>query len=360
MAKVLILTDTHWGVRNDSPVFLEYFKKTMDEFVLPFIREHNIKHVIHAGDLVDRRKYINVNTAHRLRHDFLNPLEEEGVESHLIGGNHDEYYKDTYRVNALDEFVSGRYRNIKTYTTPTTITIDGFDFFLLPWITKEAEKDCYDAVEKSTASVCIAHLELDGFEMQKGMLSDHGWNHKLFGRFDYVFTGHYHHRSSRDNIHYIGALCEHIWSDYNDPRGFVVFDTESRDLWFYRNPFRIFHMVAYDDVKNPDIIEKINATDYSKYKDCYVKIVCVNKNNPYAFDMLLDKLYKEQPADISIVEDVNSFIDNNVDDLVDEAQDTLTILDNYIQGLTLPVESDKMKHYMREIYAEALSLENIE
>lgn len=359
MAKVLILTDTHWGVRNDSPVFLDYFEKTMEEFVIPFILENDIKHVIHAGDLVDRRKYINVNTAHRLRHDFLIPLNEL-CETHIIAGNHDEYYKDTYRVNSLEEFVAGRYKNINTYSSPTTITIDGFDFFLLPWITKESEKDCYDAVEKSNASICIAHLELDGFEMQKGMLSDHGWNHKIFGRFDSVFTGHYHHRSTRDNIHYIGALCEHIWSDYNDPRGFIVFDTETLDMVFHRNPFRVFHMVAYDDVKNPDILEKINSTDYSKYKDCYVKIVCVNKTNPYAFDMLLDKLYKEQPADISIVEDVNSFTDNNIDELVDEAQDTLTILDNYIQGLTLPVENDKMKHYMREIYAEALSLESIE
>ena len=359
MAKVLIITDTHWGVRNDSPVFLDYFKRSVDEFLIPFIKENNIRHVIHAGDLVDRRKYINVLTHSRLRTDFLEPLNEL-CEMHIIAGNHDEYYKDTYRVNALDEFVSGRYDNIKTYSKPTTLEIDGCEFFLLPWITKEAEKDCYDAVDKSTATVCVAHLELDGFEMQKGMLSDHGWNHKIFRRFDSVFTGHYHHRSNRDNIHYIGAFCEHIWSDYNDPRGFVVFDTESRDTVFHRNPFRVFHMVAYDDVKNIDIVEKINATDYSKYKDCYVKIVCVNKNNPYAFDMLMDKLYQAQAADISIVEDVNSFIDNNADDLVDEAQDTITILDNYITGLTLPIESDKMKHYMREIYTEALSLENIE
>jgi len=359
MTKVLIITDTHWGVRNDSPVFLDYFKRSVDEFLIPFIKENNIRHVIHAGDLVDRRKYINVLTHSRLRTDFLEPMNEL-CEMHIIAGNHDEYYKDTYRVNALDEFVSGRYKNVKTYSKPTTIEIDGCEFFLLPWITKEYEKECYDAIEATQAQIAIAHLELDGFEMQKGMLSDHGWNHKVFRRFDSVFTGHYHHRSNRDNIHYIGAFCEHIWSDYNDPRGFVVFDTESRDTVFHRNPFRVFHMVAYDDVKNPDIVEKINATDYSKFKDCYVKIVCVNKTNPYAFDVLMDKLYAAQAADISIVEDVNSFIDNNVDETVDEAQDTITILDNYITGLTLPVESDRMKHYMREIYTEALSLENIE
>lgn len=359
MVKVLIITDTHWGVRNDSPVFLDYFKRSVDEFLIPYIKENDIKHVIHLGDIVDRRKYINVLTHSRLREDFLEPMNEL-VEMHLIGGNHDEYFKDTYRVNALEEFIGNRYDNINIYVKPETIEIDGCDFFLLPWITKANEKECYDAIENSKAPICCAHLELDGFEMQKGMLSDHGWNHKVFRRFDSVFTGHYHHRSVRDNIHYIGALCEHIWSDYNDPRGFVVFDTETRDMVFHRNPFRIFHMVAYDDVKNPNIIENINSTDYSKFKDCYVKIVCVNKTNPYAFDVLLDKLYQAQAADISIVEDVNSFIDNNVDETVDEAQDTITILDNYIQGLTLPIEPDRMKHYMREIYAEALSLENIE
>ena len=358
MTKVAIVTDLHIGVRNDSPVFYDYFKKSFDWF-FEYLDNNNIKHCIVAGDLVDRRKYINILTAKRLKDDLLTPLEDRGIETHIIPGNHDCYWKNTIEVNALDEFVTGRYKNIKTYTTSTTITIDGFDIFLLPWITKEAEKESYEAIEKSKASLCVAHLELDGFEMQKGMLSDHGWNHKIFRDFDHVVTGHYHHRSVRDNIHYIGALCEHIWSDYNDPRGFVVFDTETHVLDFHRNPFRVFHMVAYDDVKNPDILEKINATDYSKYKDCYVKIVCVNKTNPYALDMLLDKLYKAQPADITIIEDVTSFTDN-IDELVDEAQDTLSILRSYVEGLTLPVESDKMINYLNEVYLEALSLENIE
>ena len=86
----------------------------------------------------------------------------------------------------------------------------------------------------------------------------------------------------------------------------------------------------------------------------------MNKTNLFAFDMLLDKLYREGPADISIVEDISSFIDTNPDDVVDQAQDTPTILDSYISGLTLPVDSDKMKTYMREVYTEALSLENVE
>jgi hypothetical protein len=116
-------------------------------------------------------------------------------------------------------------------------------------------------------------------------------------------------------------------------------------------------MVAYDDVKHPDIIEKINATDYSKYSNCYVRIVSINKTNPYAFDMMFDKIYKANPLDISVVEDVSSIVDTEEDSIVDQAEDTPTILNKYIEGLTLPVDNDRMKHFMREIYTEALSVE---
>ena len=360
MAKIALITDTHWGVRNDSPIFLDYFKKCVDEFFLPIIDKQHIDTIIHLGDLVDRRKYININTAHRLRTDFLEPIHQRAINLHIIAGNHDEYYKDTYKVNALNELVGERYFNITTYSTPREIEVYGCEILLMPWITKDNEAESFDAIKNSTSSILMGHLELEGFEFYKGQVSDHGQSSSIFSRFDSVYSGHYHHRSNRNNITYLGAFSEHIWSDYNDSRGFSVLDTETLEVTFHRNPFSIFHMVSYDDVKNPDIIQKIQSTNYSKYKDCYVKIVCVNKTNPFAFDMLLDKLYKESPADISIVEDVNLFTDTNPDEIVDQAQDTPTILDSYISNLTLPVDSDKMKHYMRDLYVEAISLENID
>jgi hypothetical protein len=75
--------------------------------------------------------------------------------------------------------------------------------------------------------------------------------------------------------------------------------------------------------------------------------------------MLFDKLYKESPLDISIVEDISSFKDNEEGVGVDEAQDTVTILDTYITGLTLNVDNAIMKTFMRDIYIEALSVEHV-
>lgn len=324
--------------------------------MLDILRQEGVKDVIHLGDLFDRRKYLNFVTASKCRQDFLDPLNELG-KIHIIAGNHDEFYTDSHEVNSLREIVMGRYDNISIYTTPTDINIGGLDILLLPWITQSNYERSIDALRDTKSEIIMGHLDLVGFEERKGSFSTHGMEAKTFEKFDTVFSGHFHHQSIVGNIHYLGAFTEHSWADYNDPRGFHILDTETRQTEFYDNPYTMFQMISYDDAKDKDIISTIKTMDFTHTKNTYVKIVCSSKTNPYAFDTMFDKLYKAGPINISVVEDISTFADNEETTEIDQAEETSIILGKYIDGLTLDVDRDRMKAIMHSIYTEALTMD---
>ena len=83
----------------------------------------------------------------------------------------------------------------------------------------------------------------------------------------------------------------------------------------------------------------------------------MNKQNPYLFDNVIDNLYKAGVSDISIVEDFTDTSFDTDQEIIDQAEDTMTILSKYIDNLTLSVNSDKLKTIMRELYVEALNTE---
>ncbi len=101
--KIALLNDTHFGARNDSIIFDDYFHKFYDEIFFPYLKEHNIKTLIHLGDVVDRRKFINYRVADNFRKKFLTKLWDDKIDTHIIIGNHDIYFRNTNKVNALQQ-----------------------------------------------------------------------------------------------------------------------------------------------------------------------------------------------------------------------------------------------------------------
>lgn len=293
----------------------------------------------------------------------MQPLEDLGIECHFIVGNHDVSYKNTNEVNSLDEVVRG-YKNFHIYTSPTEVNIKGLDILLLPWVCEQNYKETVKMIESTKAQVCFGHLSINGFEMHRGSIREgselEDFDKKTFSKFDVVASGHFHHQSMVDNIKYLGAMYELTWADFNDPRGFHLFDTQNREFTFYQNPYNMFHMVSYDDVDKMDKLkEYIEESDFSHLENCYVKVVVTKRTNPYMFDLFMDKLFKFSPADISVVEDVSALL--GTEDILDieQAEDTITIISKYVDGLELSLEKDRMKSMMKSIYQEAIVLEDL-
>ena len=146
------------------------------------------------------------------------------------------------------------------------------------------------------------------------------------------------------------------WADYNDERGFVIFDTHTREQEFVKNPYRMFYKLNYnDELEHFAEGYKSSFMNYSDYEGCYVKVVVVNKINPFLFDFVIDSIYKAGAADISIVEDFTDTTTDVDQELIDQAEDTMTILSKYIDNMTINVEPAKLKNIMQELYVEALS-----
>jgi DNA repair exonuclease SbcCD nuclease subunit len=352
--KICILGDTHFGMRGDSLEFHNYYKKFYEEVFFPYLIENNIDTIFQMGDLFDRRKFINFNTLYLARQYFFDKLKEYNITFHTILGNHDIYYKNILDVNSSQMLLKD-YNNIIVYDEPKKLQFDGVDVDVIPWICADNDQEINEFIKSSTSQICFGHFEIAGFEMDRGNISHEGIDKNILKRYDVVLSGHFHHKSSDGQITYVGTPGEMTWADYNDPRGFHLFDTDTRELAFIQNPYRMFNKITYDDGVTD--FEYWKAYDYDSLKECFVKIVVLNKQNPYLFDNVVDNLYKAGVGDIAIVEDFTETIVENDQELIDQAEDTLTIINRVIDGMNDVKDTNVLKSLVKELYLEALNVE---
>ena len=350
--KIALLNDTHFGARNDSPAFLEYFMRFYNEQFFPYLEKNNIKTLIHLGDVTDRRKFINFKTAHAFRQKFMKRLWEMKVDTHIIIGNHDTYFKNTNEVNSVSELCT-TYDGVNEpwiYTNPKEVELGGCRMLFLPWICDDNYEESIYAIDNSTSEICMGHLEIKGFEMQKGIVNEQGLEKSQFKRFEKVISGHFHKKSDNGHIYYLGAQYEQTWSDYKDPKGFHIFDTETRELERISNPLRIHKKFIYNDKDND-----YSKVDLSEFNNTFVKVFVTNKTDEDMFNKVLDGLHNNINAhEIMVIEDLNTDLGASVrEDILEQGEDTLNFLGNYIDQADTELDKQKLKQHIKEIYVEA-------
>ena len=343
--KIAIITDQHLDGRKGNLAFWNYFQKFYDEIFFPTLEKEGIKVVFDLGDTFDNRKSMDFNTFHRVRENYFEKLKD--YEVHMLLGNHCTYYKNTNRINS-PELLLENYKNINIYSEPKEIQMGKKVFLMLPWINKENKEDVLRRLETSQADICCGHLELSGFEITPGMTMDHGMDHTLFHRFKRVWSGHYHHKSKKSNVQYLGNPYQMYWNDYKDRRGFHIYDTESDKLKFVANPYEIFDKIFYDDTS-----VDYNKQDVSGYKDKYIRIVVEEKRDYQMFETLVDRLYNVGVHDVKIVE---TLVEEDTADIDVSTKDTLTLLNEYIDEVEMSVDKSDLKGLMRTLYIESCNV----
>lgn len=347
--KIAIIGDTHFGARNDSIHFDLFFKRFYDEVFFPYLDEHGIKSVFHMGDVFDRRKYINFSILRSCRQYFFEPLKARDIDLYVVPGNHDTYYKNTNDVNSVDLLLR-EYDNIQIIQEPSKWVVGAQSFVFVPWMCAENYDAVTDVLRTGTQDdICVGHFEIEGFDMFRGVKNDGGMSREVLKNFEAVFTGHFHHRSSQDNIYYLGSPYGFTWSDYDDPRGFHIFDTETHELTFVQNPFEMFHKIYYDDRKDM-------AVDFSKYKKACVKLVVSHKADFPKFDKFLESLYNNEVIELTVYEDFSEFEAETMGETAN-IEDTMTLLSEFVDQTETVKDKDKLKTLLKTLYVEAQHLE---
>ena len=349
--KIAILNDTHCGIRNSSEIFLNNAEEFYDNVFFPECEKHGIKQIVHLGDYYDHRKFVNFKALNHNRRVFLDQLRKRGMSMDIILGNHDVYYKNTNELNSLKECLGHYMNEVHIITEPTVMKYDSLKMGLVPWICQDNYELCMNFIRDCKADWIGSHLELNGFEVMRGLTNKHGMDPKLFSRFEMVLSGHYHCSSKKDNIWYLGSQMEFFWSDAHDPKYFHILDTETREMTKIRNPHTLFEKILYND-------EEMDYNNYNKdLTNKFVKVVVVNKTDPFIFDRFIDNIQNQKIYELKIAENFNEFIGANVEDENMSFEDTAEIVDTYIDAVETDLDKNKIKVEMRQLMTEAQALE---
>lgn len=344
--KIAIITDQHFGARKNSKLFHDYFLKFYNDVFFPTLEKEGITTIVDMGDTFDNRTGINFGALAWAKNNYYDRLQKMGVMIHTIVGNHTAFYKNTNEVNAVDLLLR-EYDNVKVYSQPTEVNLDNLKVLFLPWINQENEEKTLKLIKQTNSKCVMGHLELCGFRVNKQVVMEHGLESKVFDKFSLVFSGHYHTRSDNGKVFYLGNPYEMFWNDVNDKRGFHIFDTDTLEKVSVDNPYRLFYNIYYEDTN-------YQTFDTREYENKIVRVIVRKKSDTKKFEKFIDKLYASNVSELKVIE--NFVIQESEDFEAFESEDTLSILNRYIEEAEINLDKSIVQKLLQEVYQEACEL----
>ena len=125
--KIVLISDTHFGSKNDNPRIM--YK------VYDFCKEKGVEHIIHLGDVIEGKEYyVKQSCKSSLRYSLTDECQlenlnnnmpyDKGITTHVLAGNHDSHTNDGIALDIVGEL-------IKTYDR-SDIAVAGFDYAKFP------------------------------------------------------------------------------------------------------------------------------------------------------------------------------------------------------------------------------------
>lgn len=249
--RVIFITDTHLGVRNNSNDWIDIHEDYFKNWFIPLCKKiyRPGDCLVHLGDVYDSRQSLNLRVLNLGIEIFedLSAIFKDGI--FIICGNHDIYGKNTNEVNSLKslKWIPG----IKIYEEPESIKLGNRKIFLMPW-----RKD-HDAERETLMTVTephdymFCHTDLKGLMFNKFVRIDAGLDYADMDKFERVYSGHIHYSQTFGKMRMLGSPFQLTRSDTDNAKGITVLDLETGDEEYYENNYSPkFVRITFDKVLN--------------------------------------------------------------------------------------------------------------
>ena len=350
MSKVIILGDTHYGIKSGSSFFANYQISFFNDQLFPYMVKNGINTIFQLGDLFDHRTSLNLKMYHAIKEGIFESIVRHKFKMHVLVGNHDATLRESITINSVENLLGGYIESgvIIPYSKASTVKVGSTVFDIIPWICNENRNEIHKFISRpKIGDILLGHLEIQGAEMQKGVPGHGGLPLETFDRYSHVLSGHYHTRSflNGKKINYVGTPYELNFGDSEDPRGFTIYDTETKEFDFVENTNPIFIKLKYNDgcsVNIPSLEGKL------------IRLYVHKKTNQIKFDNFIGMLKAVNPQDLSIIENMESVSGVKIDESI-EIEDTHQIISTYIDNLETNLDKTKIKKYISELFLEAVN-----